>query len=113
MGISRNALNKFMNSFDLSLDFLPEKKDERDHGTRFCNVINVYKGDSFYTELRICNVMEKDGSFSPFRSNYDWLMETLRDSMFVYLGAEDVLDEFFEISKEYTQKLIEQGNFDD
>jgi len=110
MGLHRTALQKFMNSFNLKADLLPEKKVIRDYGIVFCNVINIYKGDAFYKELRTCNIREKDGNFKPLETNVESLNDNLRNTIFVYLGLEDVASEFLEISKEYTEKLISQGH---
>lgn len=111
MGTHRTALEKFMNSFNLSFYFLPEKKIERDYGIIYCNVLNVYKGEIFVKEFRICSLRIKPGVWEITQGNKDILVDNLRKTIFVYLGVEDVADEIIEISQEYSEGLIKKGHF--
>lgn len=113
MAIYRQALNKFMDSFNLEFDFLPEKKISRDYGTTYCNVVNMYKGDVFKKEFRICNIRTKPGVWEPVRGNKDILIDNLRQTPLVYLGAEDVAEEMMLMSQEYSEELIRKKHFDD
>jgi hypothetical protein len=113
MGVSRVAIKKLMDSFGLHFDFLPEKKISRDYGITYCNVVNMYKGEMFKNEFRICNIRIKPGVWEPIRGNKDILIEKLNKTIFAYLGVEDVADELMEMSQEYSEELIRKGHFDD
>ena len=113
MAIYRQALNKFMESFNLEFDFLPEKKISRDYGTTYCNVVNMYKGDVFKKEFRICNIRTKPGVWEPVQGSKDILIDNLRQTPLVYLGAEDVAEEMMLMSQEYSEELIRKKHFDD
>ena len=113
MGVLRVAMNKLMDSFGFHLDFLPEKKLSRDYGTTYCNVVNLFKGETFEREFRVCNIRTKPGVWEPIRGNEDILRQNLGRTIFAYLGVEDVADELMEMSQEYSEELIRKGHFDD
>ena len=113
MGVLRVAMKKLMDSFGFHLDFLPEKKLSRDYGTTYCNVVNLFKGDTFEREFRVCNIRTKPGVWEPIRGNEDMLRQNLGRTIFAYLGVEDVADELMEMSQEYSEELIRKGHFDD
>lgn len=107
------AMKKLMDSFGFHLDFLPEKKLSRDYGTTYCNVVNLFKGETFEREFRVCNIRTKPGVWEPIRGNEDMLRQNLGRTIFAYLGVEDVADELMEMSQEYSEELIRKGHFDD
>ena len=113
MGVLRVAMKKLMDSFGFHLDFLPEKKLSRGYGTTYCNVINMFKGETFEREFRVCNIRTKPGVWEPIRGNEDILRENLGRTIFAYLGVEEVADELMEMSQEYSEELIRKGHFDD
>lgn len=113
MGLYRRAIDKYMSSFNLNLDFLPEKKIVRDYGTIFCNVVNMYNRGEFVKEFRICNRKRNDGEWEAMGGQENNLIEPLKKTPLVYLGADSVANEFVEMSKEYSQDLIDKGHFDD
>ncbi len=127
MEVNRKVLKRFMDSFGLKFDFIPERKIVEDHDTIFCIVVNMYKGyfttkvggkkqflgDFFEKEFRICNRLSNKNEWNVEEGYKKILVDNLRNTIFSYLGAVDVAEEMIKMSQEYSEELIRKGHFDD
>lgn len=112
MKVNEIALDKFMEAFGLKMYFLPDEPRVGEKGVLYCNKLFIVKGEEIHKQTYICHVKDmRDGELI-FKEDPAFVVGSLRDTMFVYLGVEDVAMEFIDRSRRYTEKLLKLSYFD-